>query len=180
MRFWQSYVGLLRAYPLRTNVATAVVVGGCGDALAQRIEGTEIDKKRMTRVSGWGVYMGSSSVVWYKFLDRFGGGVRGVATKVLLNQVCMAPATNALFYLYAEAWKDEAGLFERYKKRMEVHFLPTMQQSIIAWVPIQTLNFAIVPLVLRPLFLNVAFVLWTANLSMRGHKRLENDENFDA
>lgn len=167
------YLELLRTRPLATNSASALVVAVSGDFLCQQIEDKYV-AERSLKMGLWGaLWMGPSATVWFRWLEVFGFGAKGVAIKVFLNQTIMAPTTNALFYLYNESWtRPHSTIAERYRRRMEKEFLPTMMTSVCVWVPTQTINFALVPPFLRPLFLNVAFVLWTAHLSYRGHRSL--------
>ncbi|KAJ8602278.1 hypothetical protein CTAYLR_003684 [Chrysophaeum taylorii] len=174
------YLEALRRRPLETNCASAMVVTSCGDVISQILERREWDAVRTAKLSLWGaVWMGPSSTLWFRWLERFGGGARGLAIKVALNQSTMAPLTNGLFYLYSELWGPFATLRQRYSTRMTNEFAATMLASVSVWVPTQTFNFAVVPPFLRPLFLNVAFVLWTAHLSYRGHKTYDCDADSE-
>ena len=177
-RVLEAYVARLRSHPFSTNAASALVVCGAGDVLAQRYESGRVDAYRTAKLAGWGaLWMGPAGVVWYAFLERRGGGL---ARKVVTNQLVFAPTTNALFYLYNEALRSGAAasppLLDRYATRMRHEFVPTMCTSVVAWVPAQALNLSLVPLPFRPLFLNTCFVLWTAYLSHRGHRTYDQRE----
>lgn len=166
----RAYVTLLKERPYSTNAVSATVVAVSGDALSQLVEG-KFDLRRNVKLGFWGFgWMGPVGALWYRYLEgQFGAG--NIAIKVGVNQIVMAPLMNGLFYFYSECWAvSPEPLVSRYRKRLEHEFLPTIINSFFFWIPTQTINFALVPLHLRPLFLNVAFVLWTANISYRGHK----------
>lgn len=176
---WQralhAYAARLKTHPYTTNMASGLLVCSTGDVLSQRYESDdEYSSQRTLKLAGWGAgWMGPAGVVWYGFLERFGGGL---ATKVAMNQCMFAPTTNALFYGYNEVWKtadDAEPLLSRYVERMSHEFIPTMCTSVVVWVPTQAFNLSVVPLHFRPLFLNTAFILWTAYLSYRGHKKYD-------
>ena len=124
------------------------VVTSAGDVAAQAFErrkgaAVAYDPERTAKLAGFGaLWMGPSSVLWYRWLERFGGSVRGIVTKVAVNQSCKAPLTNGLFFLYAESLRrSDRPVLERYAERMGNEFLPTMLNSLLVWVPMQTVNF---------------------------------------
>ena len=82
--------------------------------------------------------------------------------------------SNALFFSYQEALKPETALAtwaERYTTRMANEFPAVTGYSMLCWIPAQYVNFSYVPLHLRPLYLNTGMVLWTAYLSIAGHRK---------
>ena len=85
----------------------------------------------------------------------------------------MAPTTNTLFFAYREALREAPpeSWAARFATRMRREFPPTTAYSLLFWTPAQTVNFTLVPLHLRPLFLNSAMVVWTTYLSIAGHRR---------
>ena len=170
------YVAALKSHPYSANSCSALVVCSAGDALAQAYDGRDSSVERTAKLAGWGAgWMGPAGVVWYGLLERLKGGV---ALKVAVNQAVFAPTTNALFYFYNEAWQASPTrpLKERYYERMSREFLPTMLSSVAYWVPTQAFNLSAVPLHFRPLFLNTAFIFWTAYLSFRGHRRYDDHD----
>ena len=170
------YVEVLHKRPVLTNACAALVVAASGDCLSQWIErrflgvAKPYDAYRSASLGVWGfVWMGPSATFWYRLLEQRLGPGRVVA-KVFLNQLIMAPAHNGLFYLFSECTKKESGLLERYRRRMNQEFLPTMMNSMFYWIPTQALNFTFVAPHLRPLVMNLALAIWTANVSYRGHR----------
>ena len=178
----RAYVQRLQTHPLSTNAASASIITIIGDALAQYLEQREQqrpasavawDPERTARMFCWGAtWMGAPMSVYYRWLvARFG---ERVAPKLLVNQLGMAPLTNALFFSYQEALKPETALAtwaERYTTRMANEFPAVTGYSMLCWIPAQYVNFSYVPLHLRPLYLNTGMVLWTAYLSIAGHRK---------
>lgn len=177
-----AYLRLLQSHPLRTNSASAGCIGAIGDSIAQRIEarGHEgADKFDMVRTAQMFAFcftwMGAPQSIWFGGLARlFPEGTQYKLGKTLTVHLgLMAPTTNTLFFAYREAMRDEPinTWASRFSLRMRREFPTVTARSLLFWTPAQTVNFMLVPLHLRPLYLNSMMVVWTTYLSIAGHRR---------
>ena len=186
----RTYTACLHSHPLRTTALSASLISSTGDVLAQKIECGSLslatfDRQRTAMVGLWGLtWMGAPTTLWLRNLQarlpamaingdgtttlHLGNLVRALA----IHLGVFAPVTNAAFYgykeLFAGGWQSWA---ERYATRMQNEFITTTCFSWLFWTPAQALNFTLVPLHFRPIYLNSLMVLWTGYLSFSGHRR---------
>ena len=175
-RALEAYAAKLRTHPYSTNSASALVVCGSGDVVAQPAserydrDGGAVDARRTATVAR---SPGGARAGWGRPASSGTGGWRGAAAASRprsrrTRSSSRRRRTRCFTFKYtdSEALKRDASpLAGRYAARG-----PTMCVSVLAWVPAQALNLSRVPLPHRPLFLNACFVLWTAFLSHRGHR----------
>lgn len=84
------------------NTCLSCLIGGLGDYLEQKLEGTElIDKQRTARFASLGLLFGPWEYYWYHFLDTWfpGKTTRMVVRKVLLDEFLMSPLEYVFFYV---------------------------------------------------------------------------------
>lgn len=179
-RAWRSYTALLQSHPLRTNSVSAGCIGALGDSVAQRIESDRAaavhvwDPLRSAQMFGFCfAWLGAPMSLWFRLLARtFPEGTPLKITKTLTVHLGLAaPTTNILFFGYREALRGQASWPERFATRMRREFPATTAYSLLFWTPAQAINFTLVPLHMRPLYLNSAMVVWTTYLSIAGHRR---------
>lgn len=87
---------------LFANVVSAGALCGFGDAIQQKLEGAEKhDWKRTGRMATIGFILGFPTHFFYTFLDRkfIGTTASTISTKVVLDEVFMAPLSITSFYL---------------------------------------------------------------------------------
>ncbi|GAA5876604.1 hypothetical protein JCM8547_002420 [Rhodosporidiobolus lusitaniae] len=168
--------GLLRAYnsalirrPYATGAATAAVLFGTGDVLAQQAiekKGSNHDYFRTLRLSAYGGLIFAPIVTrFYGGLERIklGSSVATTAARVAGDQLVLTPFMVGLFFS-AQTFLEGKGTDEA-KKRLESSWWPTLQRNWGVWFPIQVLNFSIVPPHLRLVVVNVVSLFWNAYLS---------------
>jgi hypothetical protein len=100
---------------------------------------------------------------------------REVILKVGLDQLFwQAPLLNfyLMFMSILEGLSVKDG-WERCKK----DFHDTWMAAIVFWSPVMYLNFALVPVELHPLVVNVLCIVWTMYLSLRFHQRDYGGQN---
>ena len=120
-----KYSSYLNKYPMITNVVTASALTVLSDSVAQRIELSSQRLKNqvdgtvprhsfyrsfcMAAVYGAAVF-GYFVRHWYRFLDMLvptvGITIPLIALKVTINQVCMSPFLNTLFFGYVTFTRD--------------------------------------------------------------------------
>ena len=178
----QTYLRLLQSHPLRTNSASAGCIGAIGDSIAQRIEARghdgadKFDMMRTAQMFAFcSTWLGAPQSIWFGFLARLmpEGTQYKLGKTLTVHLGLMAPTTNTLFFAYREAMRDEPidTWASRLSLRMRLEFPTVTARSLLFWTPAQTVNFMLVPLHLRPLYLNSMMVIWTTYLSIAGHRR---------
>lgn len=181
-RMLVAYLRLLQSHPLRTNSASAGCIGAIGDSIAQRIEARghdgadKFDMMRTAQMFAFcSTWLGAPQSIWFGFLARLmpEGTQYKLGKTLTLHLGLMAPTTNTLFFAYREAMRDEPidTWASRLSLRMRREFPTVTARSLLFWTPAQTVNFMLVPLHLRPLYLNSMMVIWTTYLSIAGHRR---------
>jgi len=176
---WRAYQSALQSHPLRVNALSAGCIGAAGDSIAQNLErehsGAPRDLRRTAEMFVFcSTWLGAPQALWFRFLHRVfpDGTAHKLAKTLTVHLGLMAPATNTLFFGYRELLRGPQESFpERYYERMRREFPATTAYSLCFWTPAQTVNFAYVPLHLRPLYLNSMMVVWTTYLSIAGHRR---------
>lgn len=86
-----------------------------------------------------------------------------VAARVVIDQSLFAPLATTLF-IASQGVMDgtpAAGI----KRRLEQRIIPTWQKQVMLFGPAQTINFAFVPLQLRPPYMNVSTLFSSTCLS---------------
>uniref|UniRef100_A0A2A4K244 Mpv17-like protein n=1 Tax=Heliothis virescens TaxID=7102 RepID=A0A2A4K244_HELVI len=95
---------------------------------------------------------------WYRFLDRkfVGTAAKTVLTKVASDQCIMTPTLLALFFIILSILEGKADIFEELRHKYVKAFLAN--QSF--WIPVQTVNFALIPPHLRVTYVASASFIW--------------------
>ncbi|GJN89161.1 hypothetical protein Rhopal_002135-T1 [Rhodotorula paludigena] len=167
---------LLRAYnsalirrPYATGAASAAVLFGTGDILAQQgIEkrGSNHDYLRTLRLAGYGGLVFAPIVTRvYGGLERivFQSKVATTAARVAVDQLLLTPVMLTVFFT-TQSLLEMKGFGEA-KRRMQSSWWPTLKTNWSVWAPVQVANFSIVPAHLRLLTVNVVSLFWNAYLS---------------
>ncbi|KPV75394.1 uncharacterized protein RHOBADRAFT_66412, partial [Rhodotorula graminis WP1] len=168
--------GVLRAYnasllrrPYATGMVSAGFLFGAGDVLAQQgIEkrGRDHDYMRTLRLSAYGGLIFAPLITRvYGFIDRirFQSKVATTVARVGVDQFVLTPCVLTIFFT-AQSLLEGKGFGEA-KRRIETSWWPTIQANWGTWIPVQTLNFSVVPPHLRLLTVNVVSLFWNAYLS---------------
>lgn len=152
------------------------LVTGLGDAIAQvQLENTsKFDTKRSLNLTLYGILVGGFlGHYWFRWLDiAFGrkASMTSAARKTFVDQLISTPVEILTFFTWASYGKDESCI-DLHDKLSEDYF-KVLSVNYLVWVPMQTLNFLIVPERHRVLFNNAASVLWTSFLSFSVHNSL--------
>jgi hypothetical protein len=145
------------------------------------------DAYRLATMTLYGTIMGGHIFsLWYRWLDRtwIGTSARVVATKVILNQLTMAPINNSCLYGWIQLTDPNAsqhGLTrpdgapavtfgERWYAKLYNDLPRTTVGSLLFWGPYQTINFRFVPSPYRVLYQSGGVLAWTIWVNLIGHK----------
>ncbi|XP_020288002.1 mpv17-like protein isoform X2 [Pseudomyrmex gracilis] len=95
---------------------------------------------------------------WYKWLDSFynGTSVRIILTKLFADQFLLTPPLLVVFFTSMSLMEAKSDIFEECR----IKFLHTFQTSCGYWLPVQLINFMLVPPSLRVVYVSVAVFIW--------------------
>lgn len=143
-----------------------------GDTIAQQLvekRGSRHDLARTFRLSLYGgcVFSPLASIWFGRVLERvrFSSKAANIATKVALDQAIASPAFVALFF--GATTIMEGGSPDQAKNKIIHNWWPTLKTAWGLWIPVQTLNMALVPPSQRLLFVNVVSIFWNTFLSIK-------------
>jgi hypothetical protein len=92
-----------------------------------------------------------------------------IVAKVILDQFVFSPPFTALYYYVTALMKDEP--LKPVSQKIRRELFAVMKKSWMLWIPVNAINYALIPLELRVLFANIVDVFWTAYLiSTVSHK----------
>ncbi|GAA6002557.1 hypothetical protein JCM10207_001181 [Rhodosporidiobolus poonsookiae] len=166
---FRAYNSALVRRPYIAGSATAAVLFGAGDVLAQQAiekKGRQHDYMRTVRLSAYG------GLIFAPIVTRFYGVLEGIklqsavtttAARVALDQFALTPCMVSLFFT-AQTFLEGKGVDEA-KKRLEKSWWPTLQRNWGVWIPVQLANFSLVPPHMRLVVVNVVSLFWNAYLS---------------
>ncbi|BGP55356.1 Protein required for ethanol metabolism [Rhodotorula sphaerocarpa] len=150
-------------------MVSAAVLFGAGDSLAQQgIEkkGMNHDIMRTVRLSAYGGLIFAPLITRvYGNLDRirFQSKVATTAARVAVDQFVLTPCVLTIFFT-AQSLLELKGFGEA-QRRIRENWWPTLQRNWGVWIPVQAINFSIVPVHLRLLTVNFVSLFWNAYLS---------------
>ncbi|KAG2385977.1 hypothetical protein C9374_003126 [Naegleria lovaniensis] len=199
-RFSRWYLNMLETRPILTKSVSSSILVGLGDVLTQTLEHDHhkhpssssntttsttsftLDYVRTLKMASFGIVLiGPTLHLWYKFLDRFVAKKYPVgyilsktertlnaARQMFVDQTIFAPF--ALFQFLAYMGTIEGKSFDSILEKMKQDMWPTLIVNWYIWPAVQMLNFTLVPLQYRVLFVNSVSILWNAYLSHVQHK----------
>ncbi len=116
---------------------------------------------------GWGaLFNGPLGHLWYQGLDwavRL-NGARGVAAKVLLDQLVFTPPLTLGYFIWQNALSNSADLSEACSSASK-RLWPTLQVNWLYWSVVHVATFALVPLNYRVAFVATKNFFWGSYLS---------------
>ena len=166
-KFGAWYDKQLTANPIVTKAATSAALYVVGDSMAQAIAGGEggVDLGRLARGIVWGGLFGVMAHGWYGVLEKIvmAQGRTGAVLRVAWDQLTWTPLVNIAFFMTGatlSTGSPAAGLAEAQDK-----LWPTLKVNWIVWPVLQAVNFTMVPVPYRVLYINIASIFWAAYLS---------------
>ena len=175
-RQWARYTQALDGSPMLTKMATAAVLGGVGDLIAQALEGgAAIALPRFFALAIVNiVYITPLLTIFYAANERLVGDVlrltaeswRGACVRLAVDQLIFSPLCIAgFFYAYGLtegllSGADGRGLRFAICAKLQVEFRPMLISNYKVWVVPQLLNFRLVPPALRLPFASVVALIW--------------------
>ncbi|KAK4047712.1 Protein required for ethanol metabolism [Microbotryomycetes sp. JL201] len=107
---------------------------------------------------------------WYAMLEKIKLGSKAglVMARVGLDQFALTPVMVPVFFS-SMALMEGQGV-QGAKKRVETSWWSTLQRNWAVFIPVQVINFAIVPAHLRIVLVNCVSLFWNAYLSYANSK----------
>ncbi|KAI6115034.1 hypothetical protein EDD17DRAFT_1777755 [Pisolithus thermaeus] len=178
--FLKLYNAALIRRPMLAQPATAAVLFGAGDIIAQQAieqRGKNHDFLRTARLTFYGgAIFGPALTKWYQLLNRikFSSPTKAVVYRVWLDQAILTPVAVGVFFGTMSILEGQgvSGAVERTRTAYE----PTLIRNWMVFIPTQIINFSIVPHHLRFVVVSVVSLFWNTYLSAvnaRSQRQLE-------
>ncbi|KAK9887187.1 hypothetical protein WA026_020640 [Henosepilachna vigintioctopunctata] len=118
-----------------------------------------IDTDMVARYAIYGTTIGGPLLaVWYRWLDNkfVGTSIKIISRKLLIDQFFMTPQLLVIFYVAMSVMEKKSNLFEECRQK----FLPTFKNSCMFWLPVQSINFLLVPPAFRVTYVGCCSFAW--------------------
>ncbi|KAH8770936.1 hypothetical protein F5883DRAFT_520705 [Diaporthe sp. PMI_573] len=162
------YQAKLVKRPLLTQVVTTAVLFGTGDVIAQQaVDKKGLEKHDLARTGRMVLYggavFGPAATTWYKFLAKNVNLKSSNATtlaRVALDQGVFAPVFIGVFLSSMATLEGNS-----VKEKLDKNYTTALTSNYMLWPFAQAINFKVVPLEHRVLFVNVISIGWNCYLS---------------
>jgi len=167
---WQFYRRCLQRRPLVTQMVSSGLMTGGGDFICQscveRRRLQNYDVVRTTRFFGIGCFFLAPVIVnWYRLLERVtvGGPKLFPLVRVVMDQALCSPVLLSCFLslLRLTEGKTVSDTYKSWQKE----FLPIYMTGLKIWPLAQVVNFYLVPLEHRLLFVQAISLGWNTYLA---------------
>jgi len=177
---YQRYLWNLHNRPFITNAYTSSVIVAFGDALAQKLypQNDKWDMKRTFVMFLWGFcYAGPLQTLWFRGMDKLFGTERTLyisLKKIFVTISIWGTTSNVLFYTYVKVCGHYHQGVEEVKHQVSSvlrNEVPrTAMVSVGVWPLIQLVNFTMVPIHFRTIWVSTWNVGWNCFTSFLGHR----------
>lgn len=161
---------LLRRHPYISNaafygsmfvgaeVSQQMIIGPNSDDGRGKCRTVDGDSVARYAVMGYGV---APAILypWYKWLDAryIGKSPKVIVKKVVLDVFVLGPVEVFIFFSCMNIMEGER---ERYSQELREKFWPTVKKEVSFWVPVQLINFILLPASVRMAFVGVCSFVW--------------------
>ncbi|KAK3695046.1 hypothetical protein B0T22DRAFT_398098 [Podospora appendiculata] len=162
------YKARLAARPLLTQAVTTSILFGVGDVAAQQlVEKKGLEKHELARTGRMVLYggavFGPVAATWFKLLQRhvnFKSANATTLARVACDQLLFAPTFIGVFLGSMAVLEGGSP-----RDKLERSYAPALTTNWMIWPFVQMVNFKLVPLEHRLLFVNVISIGWNCYLS---------------
>ena len=185
-RLGAAHRAVSAARPLATAASTGFVVMSAGDAAAQLLcaGASRVDMKRNLVSSSYNGAVAPAFYRWYRLMDWAFPGValRSLIPKVLCSQLVTTGCNNPAYLAWCnilEAWSSNtdaeamvewSDVLARTRDQLKRELPNLYGTSMLFWLPVTGINYALVPDHLRILWVSSVSVLWGAFVSYVAHR----------
>uniref|UniRef100_A0A224XZB7 Mitochondrial inner membrane protein Mpv17 n=1 Tax=Panstrongylus lignarius TaxID=156445 RepID=A0A224XZB7_9HEMI len=178
-RVYCKYQQLLLKYPYRVQAVQIMGLLGLGDVIAQTVDARikTYNAPRTLKFMSAGIFMGPSIHAWYIILERMYGqsqGIKTVLKKVATDQLLFGPTFLAFLMVYTQLLNRKD--WDHIKKTLKNDYPRLLRDNYVVWPAAQVINFSLIPLNYRVLFLQSLGVLWNAYVAWRIGSMMANKE----
>ncbi|KAG6368490.1 hypothetical protein INS49_002699 [Diaporthe citri] len=162
------YQAKLVKRPLLTQVVTTAILFGTGDVIAQQaVDKKGLEKHDLARTGRMVLYggavFGPAATTWYKFLAKnvnLKSPNGTILARVALDQGVFAPVFIGVFLSSMATLEGNS-----VKEKLDKNYKTALTSNYMLWPFAQAVNFKVVPLEHRVLFVNVISIGWNCYLS---------------
>ncbi|KKY39229.1 putative mpv17 pmp22 family protein [Diaporthe ampelina] len=162
------YQAKLAKRPLLTQVVTTAILFGTGDVIAQQaVDKKGLEKHDLARTGRMVLYggavFGPAATTWYKFLAKnvnLKSPNGTILARVALDQGVFAPVFIGVFLSSMATLEGNP-----VKEKLDKNYKTALTSNYMLWPFVQAVNFKVVPLEHRVLFVNVISIGWNCYLS---------------
>lgn len=185
---WSWYLGRLSAQPLLTKSLTSSGIMTVSDAMCQKLvssvqqrekkpeekEAFVLDNTRILQVAVTGfVWSGPITHIWYAILEKIvqiQEPILGLIARIFLDAIIFSPVTVSGYFTVRSILEGTG--FKGSKEKLETRLVSTVIGAWKFWPAANIINFGLVPLQLRVLYVNVLSLFWTGYLSFVNAKKM--------
>ncbi|KAH0954160.1 hypothetical protein HN011_012366 [Eciton burchellii] len=123
------------------------------------MQSTSYNQSQLKRYAIYGCFLAGPILYgWYKWLDMFysGTSTKTVLTKLFMDQFILTPPLLILFFVSMSLMEAKSDVL----KECKMKFLYTFQTSCGYWLPVQLVNFMLIPPSLRVIYVSIAAFCW--------------------
>jgi len=182
VKILSRYNNALRKSPYKTKMLTAGFTYFVADCIAQK----KIEKKdsenyslaRSARQSAVGAFFAAPSLhVWHslilpKIVKSCSKNVTRVMVSVFLNESILAAYFISCLLFSFEALKKMS--IEAGTQNVKDKFVPALETSVKFWTGISFINYGLVPIQFRPVFVSCWSIVWQSYLSYLSNNKVIN------
>ncbi|KFY69245.1 hypothetical protein V496_00405 [Pseudogymnoascus sp. VKM F-4515 (FW-2607)] len=158
----------LATRPMLTQSVTTAILFATGDIMAQQaVERKGIEKHEFVRTGRMALYggaiFGPAATTWFRFLQTrvvLPNKKLEICARVGVDQLLFAP-TNLFVFLSTMSILEGVSPREKLAKT----YTGALQSNWMVWPFVQVVNFSVVPLDYRVLFVNGLSIFWNCYLS---------------
>ncbi|KAK9504362.1 hypothetical protein O3M35_010712 [Rhynocoris fuscipes] len=162
-----TYNYWLEVYPYRMQAVQVAGILGLGDVVAQKlIIKQKFDAQRTLRFMSTGLFLGPSIHAWFLVLEKLYGRSKKVAIyKMVTDQLIFAPTMLATMFTYIKLVNGANK--QQLKKSLKEEYPKLLLDNYKIWPAAQFLNFYLIPVQFRVVFLQSLAVFWNAYISWK-------------
>ena len=177
---WGIYSKLLMEKPLLTKSITSCATNAFSDVLCQKLIITtkeeekdtstaSIDKERLGQAAVTGLlWSGPVTHYWYKILFgkltiSINDPIIGLVVQILLDSIIFSPITVSGYFTLRSIMEGSG--IEGIKDKLSTRLVKTVLGAWKFWPAANVINFGLVPLEFRVLYMNVLSIFWSFYLT---------------
>uniref|UniRef100_A0A914VSQ4 Mitochondrial inner membrane protein Mpv17 n=1 Tax=Plectus sambesii TaxID=2011161 RepID=A0A914VSQ4_9BILA len=170
-RAWNGYLRMSSQHPWKTTIVGTGLLMATGDLISQKVveKKPSIELSRTMRFAALGVfYVAPVSRAWFVFLQRNVNGstpLIAVLKRVACDQFLFAPLSLTTFLFLNSLLQGKT--LEQTKQYWRSNFPEVYRANLYVWPGVQLLNFSVIPLDQRVLFVQVVALFWNIYLAFK-------------